>query len=428
MGPRAMEDGRGDRAPGRKEGPQASDRMGRPAARLWLLDELDRVIVETQAPGEIARAALERLSQLIHCGWSSVALFDFEAERAELIAARPHGEGTRPPIPLWLPPFADGLDSLRRDELYVVEDLAAFPDATDGPEAMVPRGMRSLLMVPLRCRGELVGSLNVATDEVGGLPPEESEIAREVADQLSVALCQARLYEQLRRGEERLRLLSRRLVEGQEAERRRIARELHDEIGQSLTGLKLTLQALHRSCDGPEMKLPLQEALETVDRILRQTRDLSLSLRPSLLDDLGLVPALRWYVDRVAQQAGFVAHFAADPFETRLPPAVETACFRVAQEALTNVVRHAQARRVYVEVRRRDGELSLVVRDDGVGFDVEAALEGVAHGVSLGLLSMQERVRLIGGRLEIESVIGKGAEVRAVFPIPSPSPYEEPAR
>ena len=119
----------------------------------------------------------------------------------------------------------------------------------------------------------------------------------------------------------------------------------------------------------------MKESLQAVERVLEQVRDLSLNLRPSMLDDLGLEPALRWYTKRQASLAGLQAEFRADAMENRLDPVVETACFRVAQEALTNVVRHARARAVAVEMRKQDGHLHLFVRDDGVGFDV-AALPG----------------------------------------------------
>jgi signal transduction histidine kinase len=145
--------------------------------------------------------------------------------------------------------------------------------------------------------------------------------------------------------------------------------------------------------------------------------DLSLNLRPSLLDDLGLEPALRWYTQRQASVGGLEASFHADPLDGRLDPIIETECFRVAQEALTNVVRHSQATQVAVELRRNDGELRLSVRDDGVGFDVAERRADAMRGTSLGLLSMEERATLAGGGLQYISKPGQGTEVRAWFPI-----------
>ncbi len=227
----------------------------------------------------------------------------------------------------------------------------------------------------------------------------------------------------LQANQQRLQSLSRRLVEVQEEERRRLARELHDEVGQVLTAVKLNLQAMQRVSDASAPGSGLEESIGIVDRALRQVRDLSLDLRPSMLDDLGLVAALRWYVDQQAQRAGFKAELAIGSMERHLSPALDTVCFRVAQEALTNVMRHAQAQQVQVELRQRDSELDLVIRDDGVGFDVNAALERASEGGSLGLLGMQERVQLVGGQLEIASEPMRGTEVRARFPLtPFPSP------
>ncbi|MDR7417913.1 MAG: PAS domain-containing protein [Armatimonadota bacterium] len=215
----------------------------------------------------------------------------------------------------------------------------------------------------------------------------------------------------------RLQDLSRRLLEAQEGERRRIARELHDEIGQALTAVSANLEAARRANPPPAAAERLRDGIDIVDGMIRQVRELALDLRPSLLDDLGLVAALRWHLDRVAQRAGLTAQFVALPSEMRLRGDIETLCFRVAQEALTNVVRHARARRVGVELIQQDGHLSLTVTDDGVGFDVDRAEHAAGQGESFGLLSMRERVQLAGGELEVESVPAHGTAVRAVFPL-----------
>jgi PAS domain S-box-containing protein len=215
----------------------------------------------------------------------------------------------------------------------------------------------------------------------------------------------------------KLRKLSRRLVEAQETERRTIARELHDEIGQGLTGAQMNLQAALQSPDSGALAQRLAGSLEAVERVLDQVRDISLNLRPSMLDDLGLEPALRWYTNRQAALAGLQARFAMEPLERRLDPITETECFRIAQEALTNVVRHARARTVTVELHTKDGRLDLIVRDDGVGFDVGTVREQAVGGASLGLLSMEERAVLSGGGLEFKSTAGEGTTVQAWFPL-----------
>jgi signal transduction histidine kinase len=225
-----------------------------------------------------------------------------------------------------------------------------------------------------------------------------------------------------KRAEEVLQTFSKRLIEAQEAERRRVARELHDEIGQTLTAIKINLQTVGQSAETLSLAPRLKESVAIIDRALEQVRDLSLDLRPSLLDDLGLVAALRWYVDRESRRAGLVPELVADLSATPLPPELETACFRITQEALTNVVRHSQARRVWVTVRQRGEELQLVIRDDGLGFDVSDVRGRRASAESIGLQGMQERALILGGRIEITSTHSQGTEIRATFPLKSGAP------
>ena len=226
-----------------------------------------------------------------------------------------------------------------------------------------------------------------------------------------------RAEEKLKEYSRQLQVLSRRLVEAQETERRKIARELHDEIGQALTVIQLNLQAVIIAPDKKTLTLRLNESLAVVDRVQAQVRDISLNLRPLILDDLGLEPALRWFTKKQAALVGLPARFHAEPLKHRLNQVIETECFRVAQEALTNVVRHAHAKTLNVELRKEGGQLHLRVRDDGIGFDVGAVREEAVRGASLGLLSMEERAALAGGGLEFKSVPGKGTEVHAWFPL-----------
>ena len=214
--------------------------------------------------------------------------------------------------------------------------------------------------------------------------------------------------EELARRTLQLEALSRRLIEAQEAERRAVARELHDDFGQVLNALRLNLQRTGRDD---------AESIALVDGAIARMRDLAQDLRPPLLDELGLEASLRWYVEREAKRAGLVSRLALAPLAQRPPAAVETTCFRVAQEALTNIIRHAQAHVVDVELSAANGMLQLVVHDDGRGFDVSAARQRAAYGGSQGLLSMQERVALAGGDFEIDSAAGRGTSVRARLPL-----------
>jgi two-component system sensor histidine kinase UhpB len=213
-----------------------------------------------------------------------------------------------------------------------------------------------------------------------------------------------------------LRVLSRRLFEVQEEERRHLARELHDEIGQTLTAAMLNLKIIAPDVPG-NIAGRLDDSIQLLDRLLRQVREISLDLRPPLLDELGLVPTLRWLVDQQAQRAGLRVSFTANVDGLEIDPNVQTTCFRVAQEAITNIIRHSGAKSITVELRCEAERLALRMRDDGAGFDLEAIQRGLAHPSTLGLVSMKERTSLVRGGLEIHSAPGQGTEIRAWFPL-----------
>ncbi len=216
---------------------------------------------------------------------------------------------------------------------------------------------------------------------------------------------------------ERLRELSHRLMNVQETERRQIAHDLHDEIGQSLTAMKLGLREANTALtSGPTASL-LTDSLTILDQVIQQVRNLALDLRPSLLDELGLVPALKWYIKRQGERAGWETEYAAQLDENHLPPGVEIACFRIVQEALTNVARHAEATHVQVTVTKQDNQLLLVIEDNGQGFNVERAKTRARTGVSIGLLGMEERARLVGGELTVTSSPKTGTKLTASLPL-----------
>jgi PAS domain S-box-containing protein len=225
-----------------------------------------------------------------------------------------------------------------------------------------------------------------------------------------------RLFKEVSSAQERLKELSKRLLEIQEAERRHIARELHDEIGQILTAIKINIQTAFKLAGSKKVEVHLNEGVELIEEALFQVRKLSVDLRPSMLDDLGLVPALRWYVDKHSTRSGIKAKVVADEIIKRLPPDIEITCFRVSQEALTNIIKHAKASDVEINLFYKNDDLNLQIKDDGVGFNFFSAIQKGLKGESMGLLGMQERVELIGGRIKINSKPGGGTQINVVFP------------
>jgi signal transduction histidine kinase len=218
---------------------------------------------------------------------------------------------------------------------------------------------------------------------------------------------------------ERLQHFSRLLLAAQDDERRRVARDLHDDLGQVLTALKISVAALAPGAD-PSQRAKVAAALASVDRSIQYTRDLSLALHPPMLDILGLGATLPWYLKNRLEGTSVEAESAVGIGEARFPAEVETTCFRVLQEGLTNVLRHARARRVFVALRRQSDDLVMVLRDDGCGFDVAEVWDQAGLGRSTGLTGMQERVAFAAGSFEVRSEPGAGAEIRATFPLKVP--------
>lgn len=227
-----------------------------------------------------------------------------------------------------------------------------------------------------------------------------------------------RLFSAVRQQRSQLRALTSKLTEVQESERRQLARELHDEMGQALTAIRMDLAAVEGALPDdtpPTARERLAEAVNLTDQTLEQIRELSLDLRPPMLDDLGLVPTLRWYLKRYARRSNIEAGLSVQGLEQRLTPAVETALYRVVQEALTNVVRHANASGVHLRLEYAPFSILLQIEDDGCGFDVDAVL--LREVGSMGLLSMRERVMLLGGAFSVDSTGSVGTQITIEIPL-----------
>lgn len=212
---------------------------------------------------------------------------------------------------------------------------------------------------------------------------------------------------------ERLKAMSRRAVEVQEAERRRLARELHDRVGQTLTALNINLNIIKgRAAAEADAVIDarLDDSLDLVEATFEKIRDVMAELRPAVLDDYGLAAALRWYAEQWGRRTGIAVSVVGNDPHPRLVPGLEETLFRCVQEALTNVARHAQARRVVIALESSLRSFSTSVTDDGVGFEIAARTDGT-HGSGFGLMFMRERVESAGGQLRIESVAGRGTRV-----------------
>jgi signal transduction histidine kinase len=274
--------------------------------------------------------------------------------------------------------------------------------------------------VPLFARGNVAGLVSLATAETDAFSEDQVRLAEAMSSQASVAVENAVLFEQMEASTKRLQALSRRLVEAQESERRAIARELHDEAGQSLTSLRIGLRLLEREiAHGADTTGRVSELVRTTDAVIDGLHRLAADLRPASLDHLGLEAAVRQYSREAAAKYELAVHFKARGFTSeRLPAAVETALYRVVQEAMTNVARHARATRVDILAERRGDRVMVMIEDDGVGFD-PLQVQRADH---FGLLGMRERAEALSGTLTLESAPGAGTTIVVEVADADPNP------
>ncbi|MDO8473212.1 MAG: histidine kinase [Dehalococcoidia bacterium] len=278
--------------------------------------------------------------------------------------------------------------------------------------------LRSHLGVPLKIGTQVLGSLTVARRQVRAYTKQESDLLLRLGNQASIAISNANLFEEVRNKEELRGQLLEKAIAAQEEERKRIARELHDEPAQIFSALVMQLEAMANELPASEasVKKRLQRLQGLAGNALETIRKIMADLRPTALDDLGLIPAIRQYAEGKLGDIGVKVNVRVANMGERLPAHMETVIFRVLQEAVNNVYKHAAAKVVSIELRRDGNSVIVSVRDDGKGFDkARAAKPGTADG--LGLLGIEERVGLLGGIVSVKSKMGKGTELRIEVPV-----------
>jgi PAS domain S-box-containing protein len=397
---------------------RVEEALQRYVLRLEFLQKIDRVIMAAQSPQEIANAALRHILQLlVPCQRASVALFDFETDEAVLLAVSAEGDTHLSPgehIPLEA--YVD-VASLRRGQYQFVDDLQAMERLSLTDEQLLAEGLRSIIRLPLISRGELIGCLSLGAAAPQAFSAEHMETARQLANSLAIAIQNARLFEQVRAGQEQLRRLTRQVVTAQEEDRRRVSRELHDEAGQALTALKINLELLQADlpAEFTALRQSLSEAIALTDETMDEMRRLAHTLRPPALDAVGLNPTLEDLCRDFARRTHLSVNYVGAEV-SGLPDAAAICFYRVLQESLTNVARHAHADQVQVALRCDADRVSLSVEDNGRGFDTGGVISNSNQDAGIGLLGMRERLELLGGRLEINSRPGRGTRLVAHIP------------
>jgi signal transduction histidine kinase len=372
------------------------------ARQLEYLEEITGAILTEIEPTRLLDLIVERMGELLDARFVAVLLPDAEG-RLEISAA--DGEGADELVGYTLSPQRTKAGRVFRDGTSERVDSVLDDPETD-PRLMRRVGARAGLWTPLLVRGAPIGVL-MALDRKGPEPrfsDADMRLAQRFAARAAVAVDHSRRV---------ARTTVERIVGGQEQERRRLSRELHDETGQALTSILLGLKAIEETQGTDRFPGALAELRALVVATLQDVRRLAVELRPKALDDFGLVPTLERLTTTFEEQTGIATHLESRLPENRLPSEIETVLYRVVQEALTNVVKHARAEHVSVTLQAKQGSVTIVIEDDGRGF----VAEGAHGGEGIGLLGMRERVALVGGRLELETSKGGGTTIVVEVPV-----------
>jgi signal transduction histidine kinase len=370
------------------------------SAQLESLNEVMNVLVTEFDLTRLLQLIATRLRDLLGARAVTIALPHGSSARVEAAA----GDDGESYVGLQVAPRSKTMRVLERRRSERVDSMLDDPEVDH--ESARRLGAHASLYVPLVVRDVAMGVI-AAHDRQGPDPrftDDDVRIAEIFAGRAAVAV---ELSQRVARD------ALQRVVTAQELERRRLARELHDETGQALTSILLSLRTVEEAEDEQELRAAVGEVRELVRSTLQDVRQLAVELRPKVLDDFGLVAALERLTQSFGEQTGISVHFQQNwPTSDRLPAEIETALYRIVQESLTNIVKHARATSVSVVLTRKDDSVSVVVEDDGVGFEPHRARED-----GIGLVGMRERVALLGGRLAIESRPGAGTTFVAEVPL-----------
>jgi signal transduction histidine kinase len=308
-------------------------------------------------------------------------------------------------------------------EPIVLENISRDPRAAR-PDLVSTEGLGGFISVPLKAKDRVLGVMNIASHVPGKFSADDMFLLNSIGCQLGTAIEQAKLYQRLERGKERYQTLLHHALTAQEEERKRIARELHDETSQALTSLTLNLQAAitKAETDGVEdadFIGKLRKIQSMVVHTQNEISKLMKELRPTLLDELGLPAAISRYAKDSLEPLGTKVYTESEGVEERLPTEVEVTLFRIAQGTVGNILEHAEAKNVSIRLECNDSECVLEVKDDGKGFDVNKITRVDKGGRGAGLFTMKERARLVGGACRVRSEPGKGTKIAVKIPLRS---------
>ena len=383
--------------------------LSRVSAALCGLSDLDAIF----------RVGLDSVFELMQGAIGGILVLDEETQTLHYRVAHRLGlgdvEGTRLKVGQGI--AGKVVDSGRA---MLLEDISGDPSVAKY-DFVSTQGLKAFASIPLRAGHRILGAINVASRTPRHFGKDDLYVLYSIGDQMGIAIERAEVYEELRRGRETYQRLARHFLVAQEEERRRIARELHDETSQSVSALALNLRALLELSEMTGLSKDFVERVRKIggmaEQISHELSHIINDLRPALLDSAGLVPAIRRYAQDKLQPLGIELSIEATEPCPVLEPEVEVALFRFTQGAITNIVRHAQARSASIDLKCRPDEVTLRISDDGKGFEV-ATITGIEDtGRGRGLYAMQERMSLLGGSSVVESAPGEGTTACATVPL-----------
>lgn len=392
------------------------------------LEYLNRVLLRLPSLDEVFRTYVGQIGEILTVDRVELWLIQDNAEELQVARRYRHLEDDRPvDITCLIRETPLAIVRLTREPL-IIPDLHARSNFTQ--RKPLEENDRALMLLPVMRNSDVVGAISFTSRRPNSFQQADADRLITSTEQFSLALIQIQLVESLKnkvdenaallrstqKESRRRQELSRTLIRLQERERAQLSREFHDEIGQSLTAMYLNMRAVQTDCDSqkPELISALNDSLQIASRLMEQVRTISLDLHPKILDDLGFIPALRWLINRAGKLSKAQIHFEPPVNYVPMAREIEFAVFRIAQEALTNVLRHANPRNIHLRLDQNGAQTSLTLVDDGIGFEAEIHSTAQLPANVFGLLSMFARADLIGAELHVTSKPGQGTTVKVV--------------
>jgi signal transduction histidine kinase len=386
--------------------------------RLELLNELvsklnrladEKSVLETATEGIHASLPFAEVATVLYRPDESLSLLCFpEGSRLGLQLRRPCLKVNRTPFAV----------CMQERKSVILSEISVEKAKTPFERWLARRGFRSLIAVPVALGEQVLGVIFAAAVQPDAFSRDDLTFLQTVSDHVAVALANARLLQELREKERIRGLLLNKVVTAQEEERKRISHELHDQIGQLLTALLIQLQLLERDLSEPSLKDRLKVLKQLAEEISIHLHHIAWELRPPALDELGLLAALERVTEEWSKRFNIPCEFEVNgAFNGQIEPEVAIGVFRIVQESLTNIAKHARATHARVTVQQENGELVVTVEDNGVGFRVKDVMRHPDENKRLGLLGMMERAAMLSGKLDIESKPGKGTKVQLRIPL-----------